>query len=171
MGLLGGITAGIKSIQRGTIAITGATSNTATITSVDLPNSVIHFLGCRVTNGGMNASQVMARIELTNATTVTASVFSSPGAQTNTVSYEVIEYYPGIIKSVQRGTIANSGTATITPVDTTKSQLDHLGWVTSLTSVTPSAVNLVLTNATTVTSIYSNGDGGTVGYQVVEYYP
>lgn len=79
----------IKSIQRGTIAITSTNqTNTATITSVDTAKSILIHLGQK--SGGSDSSQV-AYLELTDATTVTASREGT--SSTLTVSYEVVEYY------------------------------------------------------------------------------
>ena len=80
----------IKSIQRGTIAITSASSNTATITSVDTAKTELRLLGYSVNNTG--TQQHVPRITLTNATTVTATRDTSAG-DTTTVSFELTEYY------------------------------------------------------------------------------
>ena len=81
----------IKSIQRGTISFTAA-SATATITSVDTAKSACRHLGRE--NGATNAAAIRdadARIELTNATTVTVNS-GNPQAGTDIISYEVMEY-------------------------------------------------------------------------------
>lgn len=86
----------------------------------------------------------------------------------------ITQFMPGAIKAIYRGTIAITGatsaTATITSVDTSKSILTLLGFESSETTVSNTAVRLALTNATTVTAS-RNGSTGTVtvGYQVVEY--
>jgi hypothetical protein len=88
----------------------------------------------------------------------------------------------GSIKSVQRGTIELAGgqspgnasaTATITAVDTAKSEIHFLGATSSsnITSDGTKAMDRVaLTNSTTVTAFAGDGAGGThiVGYEVVE---
>lgn len=161
----------VKQIQRGVISITGATSNTATITSVDVSNSVIAFLGQAYSNVSTDPSIGQARVALTNATTVTATIVTTPGAQIVTVSYEVIEYWPGVIKSVQRGTIAGAATATITTVNTLKSCLTQLGWTTTdVTQDLKINPKLVLTNATTVTQSGGVITNVTGGFQVVELF-
>lgn len=172
--LINGAWPGVKSIQRGTITINGAASNTATITAVDTANSVLRLLGFTVQTA-VNDDHAFARVSLTNATTVTAQCAVAPGTNV-IVSYEVIEFYPGAIKSIQRGTIALAGatpvTATITSVDTTKAELRSLGFSSS--NGAPSSTvqtSLVLTNATTVTaSSVGTGANQTVSYEVVEYY-
>ena len=174
-GLSGG-GGGVKSVQRGTISIAGAaTSNTATITGVSLTNSVLRYLGTEDQSGDTTPNKVACRIAFTNATTITATV-NTAGAGPRVVSFEVIEYNTGVIKSIQRGTVTttanNTGTATISAVTTTKSTLDFLGFTTTYSGGTIAGhalADVILTNATTVTA---NGLGSldrTVGYQVVEW--
>lgn len=76
----------IKSIQRGTISITG-TSATATITSVSTAKSAVAFLGFQSNSYSIDAPSVT----LTNATTVTAT--RSVGTNTSICGYQVVEYY------------------------------------------------------------------------------
>lgn len=74
---------GIKSIQRGTVTIaSGALSGTATITAVDTQKAELRFMGERSTQGGS--------IELTNATTITATRTAAP-AVTGVLGFEVVE--------------------------------------------------------------------------------
>lgn len=174
---IGGKTPLIKSIQRGTITITGAASVTATITSVNTASAVVRMVGF-TTSGTLTDYQTFPRVELTNATTVTASVNTSPGANSVVVSYEVIEYDPTYVKSLQRGTIALAGssskTATITAVDTTHTELIDCGFTTSNSGASTSTVNtdMVLTNSTTITATsVGTGANQTVGYQVLEWNP
>jgi hypothetical protein len=95
---------GIKSIQRGVISFASGgggfynTTQTATITAVDMAKTMLNFCGSRsgVNNsGGSSAYSVAGSIALTSSTVVTASspsVFTSFGAPPS-VSYEVIEFY------------------------------------------------------------------------------
>lgn len=167
----------IKSIQRGTITLTSVTTNTATITAVVLANTVIRFLGFDFqTDSGVTAAQVRTYVELTNTTTVTAS--RNTGTGTVRLNYEVIEYYPGLIKSVQRGILAMttaSNTATITAVDTTKAECAFLGVLANDGNAGEfagrSASKIELTNSTTVTASRGIGtNSANVSYQVVEYF-
>lgn len=168
--LIGG-PSGIKSIQRGTITLTGVASNTATITSVDTANSLLRWLGESSNDAGVNTTErSYVKLDLTNATTVTATRTSA--TSNSVVSFEVVEYYPGTLKSVQRGTCAGAGgTATITAVDTTKATLEVIGHVGDATNFagTVSVTRIALTNATTVTS--TGGSAAVVlSFQVAEYY-
>ena len=170
----------IKSIQRGTITLADTvTSNTATITSVSVANTRLVWCGNNSVNaggGGSGSGPTIARIDLTNATTVTAT--RSTGTDTLIVSYEVIEYWPGILKTVQKGTVtataAASGTATLATTlgSVNKATLDVLGY---LGAVAFSADNfmghVVLTNTTTVTlTRVSTNNNLTAGYQVCEWF-
>jgi len=163
----------IRTIQRGTIVIPGAsTSNTATITSVQFGNAIVAYLGCTVA-GAENPSGSFARVTLTDATTVTATKGSGAGGQDDvTVSYEVIEFTSGVVKSIQRSTIAGgagTATATISAVNIAKSRVDYLGMSTSDTGADNTWIaRLDLTNATTVTATKTVG-GATTGFQVVEF--
>lgn len=83
----------IKSIQRGTITLTSAASATATITSVDTSKSELRFLG-ETMNAAASTSALatnMARLALTNSTTITATRVSV-AADTTIVSWELTEW-------------------------------------------------------------------------------
>lgn len=164
----------VKSIQRGTIAVTGGTTGTLTITSVDTNYARLRFLGCTASLNVVDGTKYFARVDLTNTTTVTATVNTSPGANTLTVSVEVTEYWPGVIKSIQRGTITPAGagaTATITGVNTAKTELDYLGFSDTDTSNNNGVIPyLVLTNSTTVTATNVVAVNATVGFQAVEWF-
>jgi hypothetical protein len=87
---------------------------------------------------------------------------------------------PSKIKSIQRGTIsmvsANSATATITSVNTAKTELRFLGYSSNKVSGeewTPRySTRLALTNATTVTATRNSTSIATtvVSYEVIEYW-
>jgi len=160
----------VKSIQRGTITLTGVASNTATITSVVLANSVLVWLGQSSTDVAVSSTdRSYTAVSLTNSTTVTGT--RSSASSNVTVSFEVIEYYPGVIKSVQRGTVVSAATSTITAVDVSKSVLTFLGYIGSLSTYVGlnTVCTMVLTNSTTITC--TGGDAvHSMGWQVVEYY-
>lgn len=167
----------IRSIQRGTITIAGAaTSNTATITSVSLAAAKINFLGCTAL-GNEPPTHAYARVTLTDATTVTATKNSGTGGSDDVVvSYEVVEYTSGVIKSIQRGTIsaaAGSATATISSVNTTKTEVNYMGYTTAQAAAGDDSATrlprLDLQNATTVRCQAVASDA-IVGFQVVEYF-
>jgi hypothetical protein len=74
-------------IQRGTITLAAATSNTATITGVTTAKSAVIWGNERVTSN--TPATDLARLDLTNTTTVTATVNT---AGSPTVSYQVIQF-------------------------------------------------------------------------------
>ena len=168
----------IQSVQRGTFTLAAATSGTATITAVKTENTVLMFLGMTQSEANPNLAPAAGRITLTNATTITGTL--GYNAANAIFSYEVVEYLPGVIRSVQLGTVAVAGnasaTATVTAVRTDKSHLSLLGW--SMTTVAAPvadvyAVNAVLTNATTVTAARDAADASnqiTAAFQLVEWF-
>lgn len=186
-GLVGqwGASSMVRSIQRATITTSG-TSGAATITAVDLNNSLIRKTGYKTTALDTNAELYWwnGRAELTNATTVSAYINTAGSSWT--LSFEVIEFHPGVLKSIQRGTLAytslsgsNFGIATITSVDTSKAFLDVLGETSTYTIATVrpdfACQTAAITSATTVQFLSStdpNGSGGTwtIGYQVAEFF-
>lgn len=171
----------IKLIQRGTISIAaGATSGTASINSVIQENCRMRFLNFtsdNVADGGTDGSTLFCRATLTSSTVVTAVRNSSDPSYGRVISFEVTEYNPGYIKSIQRGTVVMAGvtsaTATITAVDPNKSEVDWLGWMTNFTAPSNNVwcSKCVLTNATTVTGTVINSAGSiTQNFQVTEFY-
>lgn len=85
----------IKSIQRGTILIPGGSSSqSATISEVTTTKTKLNYLGQSSNiNTPTDFEKVVAKIVLTNSTTVTASLGTSTDGTGVSVSYEVIEYY------------------------------------------------------------------------------
>jgi hypothetical protein len=167
----------VRTVQRGTFATAAGTSATATITAVDTNNAELVLLGTSQTDANANAAVMFGRATLTNGTTITGTIGF---AGTVTFSYEVMEYFPGWFKSVQRGTIAigaaTSATATVTSVNILKSRLTWQGYsMTTAASVTTDiwAVKEVLTNGTTITGSRATGDANnppTLSYQLLEHY-
>src|SRR5687767_1621680 len=164
----------VRSVQRGTISL-ASTSATATISAVNLARALI-FTAYQDTGGVNAANRNAVRVELTNETTVTAYYDTSVGQVAN-VSWEVIEYAFGVIRSVQRGTVATGGgtstTATITEVNMAKTFVHNLGF----TSTSSAVANLghttsrwVLTNATTLTFDSGGATDCTAGYQTATFW-
>lgn len=168
------VSARVKNVYRDTITIAGgSTSNTKTIAKVDVYNSRVRFLGCS-TNDGTSSE---GRVGLTNETTVTAT--RAGNTNSTVVSFEVTEYWPGVIKSVQRGVItvgagAGSGTATLSPeVDITKTEVDCLGDTTADGGAPTNQDNngrLTLTDKATVTATHGGTFDWSMGWQVTELY-
>ena len=165
----------IRSIQRGVLSIgNGSSSAAVTITAVDTNNTMLSV--SQDGDGAVNRWDAsVAMVVLTDATTITATRTTTTGDVCRT-SYQVLEFWPGVIKSVQRGTItlagAASNTATITTVNTSKSLLFDLRYSTTELAVPHTiTTRLTLTNATTVTASRAVGTGTNVSsYQIVEFY-
>jgi hypothetical protein len=120
----------IESIQYGTIALSGVqTSNTATITSVDLSRAIIIDLRqSNNWNGGTQPAYTSNTLALTNSTTVTA-FRNATGGIALTAAFAVVQVAPGVVKSIQSGRVSGNGTVTvtITGVNTAKTFLLSLG--------------------------------------------
>ena len=93
-----------QNIQRGTIALSAASSNTATITSSSTTNGFCNFLSNSSTDATGNPSINLFRITQTNATTLTLNANS---AASGTASYEVIEF-PAFISGITFDAASNS---------------------------------------------------------------
>jgi hypothetical protein len=167
----------IRSVQRGTISIgPAASSNTATIVSVDPVNAVVRWLGQSYgTDGVVDERPGWTYVTLTNATTVTATRGAT--SNTSTASYEVVEFAPGVIRSIQRGTIAlnaaTSATGAVTEVNSSKSELTYTGETSGDGFGYPARylIRVVLTNSTTVTATRGNATNNMVSsYQLVEFF-
>lgn len=153
----------IRSVQAGTIAVgAGTTSQTATIAAVDLANTMLLFSITSQAGTFSDPRNAWARLELTNSTTLTASINADAGYST-TVGYRVVEYRPGVFRSIQYSTItmasgAASGTVTITEVDPAKSFVMYLGHTEDSAAASPGMdpngqwCRLAVTNGTTITA-------------------
>ena len=88
-----GVTGVIKSIQRGTISISGtAASGTATITAVTMAKAVVLFKGSKAAISGQGHYIEPWMIELTNTTTVTVERTTSAYSGNSEIPYEVLEF-------------------------------------------------------------------------------
>ena len=160
----------VKSVQRGSIALGAAASATATVTAVDLANSVVTYGGASCSGSVSTAAITNTRVALTNATTVTGTR-QTADAVTTSVTYEVVEWMPGVVKSVQSGTVIHGTPATITSVNTAKTVVFFGG--NSVANATQANLNVTvtLTNATTVTAVNDGGNThATASFMVVEFF-
>ena len=104
------------------------------------------------------------------------------GAGTTDPASDSINWRPDgarAIKSIQRGFVDLLGggatlsiSATISAVNTAKSELRHLGHSSSYTSGASSRFSLALTNSTTITATRTAGESGTgqLSWELTEYY-
>jgi hypothetical protein len=99
----------VKSLQRGTATFgSSATTVTATISAVDLTKAIVRISGIWTNNSGStsySAGKSLAKVVLTNATTVTITI-GVASAYAPTVQWEVVEF--NNVKSLQSGTLAIS---------------------------------------------------------------
>jgi len=172
----------VESIQKVSITIaSGATTGTATITSVDTDYSFIVWGGFRTTETGQNTGATMSSVEITNGTTITATRGVS---KTTTVTLEcyVVESSTDLIDSVQAVTIAiapttTTNTATITSVATANSIASYLGNITDRASggfLSTDSSYVGLTNSTTVTANRQEASSSTTNTlyaQIIEFNP
>jgi hypothetical protein len=163
----------ITSVQNVEINVNGTTSNTATINSVNTANAVLFWQG-ETSAATSTQTDALARVTLTNSTTVTANVDSS--ANSVTVKCTVVEFAPGsLVSAVQYGTITissgnTSNTATISSVTTSQAVVLFLGITTDGTTIPEGYSSVTLTNGTTVTANRnSNTNSSTIGYVVCEF--
>lgn len=84
----------INATGRGTISISdAATTGTATITAVNVARTMLRHMGATMNNDTNFIYAAMTRVDLTNTTTITASVGSGGGgSRTLTVGYEYTEF-------------------------------------------------------------------------------
>lgn len=167
----------IKSIQAFSITIaSGATTGTATVTSVSTTLSSLHLSGMSSDNTGtISGINDIAYLTQTNATTITATRNGTSGNVT--VKGYIIEWDAAAVRSVQMGTItltttSTTNTATISSVTTTNSAVFYLGTSSSINGTAANSLcRLNLTDATTVTATRQTGTSATVivSYCVVEW--
>lgn len=169
----------VESVQAFEITIpVDATSATITISSIDPTRSVIFLGGITTTNTGTTYRQILSRVEITNATTITAFRDSISATNTVTVRGTVVQFKASTVTSVQQSTVtiaasATSGTITISSVDTTRSALFLLGSTVSTTVTAPQSVfsRIDITNSTTITANRASSSTAavTLGFAVVQF--
>lgn len=168
----------IRSIQQITVTIGSlSATGTATITSVSTANSMLIYEGFTATSTGDPGSSVGTTtypyVELTNATTVTATR-GLLDIDTVTVYCTVVEFISGVITNKRTGTISTSistGTDTITSVDTSRSVCFLQGFTGGNSSPQSVLFTVALTDATTVSVARGSSPGfsSVVAYQVIEF--
>lgn len=166
----------ITNVQYGSVTIgSGVNNATATISSVDTSKSFLVYLGF-TTDGaaGVSVQIDMARLTLTNSTTVTANINNS-STRSVTVNFAVVEATSNLVASVQFGTVSiaasTSGTATISSVDTSRSAVFWLGHSSTSATSNTRAYNtgVSLTSATQVTAYADLSATYTVSFVVVQF--
>jgi hypothetical protein len=168
----------IKSIQRNIITITAENSfaDATGLTAVNLSYSIVNFCGVRaaVFSDGSPTYSEAGDVFILSSTSVRATRHvpgSSDTLGANTgVSFELIEFYPGLVRSVQQFNVTITGgnasnTVAITPLTTiAKSMLFYNGFIWTSTTGTETLLDslptLSLTSTVLVTaSRLGNGFG------------
>lgn len=172
----GGGSTYVNSVQHVSITIpTGSTSATATISSVG--SYAFILFGGALTSNPSNPHLSAVRVELTNATTVTAYRNSSSATYSVSMKCCVVDATSSLMASVQLGTvtIANSntsGTATVSSTNSSYTVLHLMGFTSSQTSLAyPSLEPFLSLSGTTLTAsrITSAANSVTAAYAVLEF--
>lgn len=164
----------VQSVQQGTISLAGgATSNTATITSVNTARSVVFCLGLKSNSASNSAFAFETGLVLTNGTTVTAT--NANNADDIVVGYVVVQFAAGVINSLQKvsSSFTNNNAVsnhTISAVTMANTFLAYGGLETD-TSDQNADGYLSLTSTTNVsyTVLQANTNTRTPYYTVVEF--
>lgn len=165
----------IKRIQAFNIATTGTGPATATLgIAVDIANSIIIFRDAQVIEAtGVAEANDSARVELTNSTTVTATISQRYNAGNLQINGYVVEFYP-VVKSIQYITITiadgnQSGGTAISAVNTAKTIVLPLGYTSDnvgpgvfIAGMTHLFFDLVLTSTVLVTASRNGNSGNLV---------
>lgn len=164
----------IKSIQYVTSgSMTNLATATATIVAVNPNHAVVMSLGQGAGMVNDNSRKDVAKVTLTNATTVTFDR-DLLGNDACVLYGVVFEFVPGIIHRLQQASVTGtSGTATITAVDVNKTLLIPRGRTsTSASAGATSSIHgeATLTNSTTLTNEAGIAATLTTHYTVVEFF-
>lgn len=165
----------IKSIRAYSITIaSGPGSATVAITSVDTAYSYLRIV--KVSAGGSTVSR-FGRIALTSSVLVT--LFTT---EAMTLYFEVVEYYPIFIKSINSYTVAvtpatgNTSVVVVTAVDLASSYVEYNG--AQITTITSSGqtedetiveLRLTAVNNVTLVRAQSLNNSITFGFTVIEF--
>lgn len=178
----GAIGPAVASIQQVSITITaGSTSNTATISAVDVANSIIIYGGFTVdwSVNAIDMNDTYCGLEITNSTTITAT--RNDTADSVTYNATIVEFNDGWISNKQAGIITISGTssntATLSPAfDIARSIVLFCGQTTGTSSeyINTNAASqepfVYISSSTQVTAARSGTSGSLpVYYMAVEF--
>lgn len=175
----------IKSVQSGIFSTGGASSGNVTINAVDPSNSLVLHNGHRTDTGyGLGADGGVLKITSSTNVSITKITYTT----TDLVTFIVVEFMPGIIKSIQRGHVQFGASTsainlTVTAVDLNKTGLffngrhrfyadNNLPGSGGAASESYSAFTST-TNLQWVKQSGGDGSGGEAsyeGYQIVEFF-
>lgn len=170
----------VQSVQQGTVALSNVSTNTGSITSVDLTRSFIVYLGMSMDDTTSNARRAVGKTVLTSATVVTCSVNQSISVgKTATFGYVVVQLQAAACQSVQQFSLSVEADAsltydqTISAVVTANTLIIWNGQLCDGTNWNNLACYLSLTSTTNVRATrQGSGASGTLGamqFFVVEF--
>lgn len=172
----------IKSRQSGFVTLGVSAQGNTTINAVDMANSVLYYNGFyeNIVAAG-RPYYVLARVYLQSATNVRASMDTASGTD-GVLYFTVIEFMPGVLKSVQRIAIGiangtTNGTAAITEVNLAKTTLtwegvEYAGTEVYGTTDPKNWLPYATINSTTQVTLFRPGSANacTSYNQVVEFF-
>jgi len=169
---VGGIVLGKNPIVKSVQTVTGTMGSNINITPVNPNHSALSLNGMSYgdNNIGGDDLYLWCDFSLLNGSVVATS---APSSRAGTFSCEVVEYYPGVIKSIQTGAISSD--TTITPVEPNKSALTCLSNHTKLNEATLFkdgdyyyGPRMDLLNGSVIN--FTSAVAGASNYQVVEFF-
>ncbi len=174
VGLWGGSSL-VESVQQITFTINAATVDT-TITAVDTSRSIVMPLSAS-SQSGSDFIYVASNggLAFTSSTNVRCYRAGWASGTPDLSAATVIQFRPGVLRSIQAATISNSSsstTATINAVDTNKTFL-IVGQARNVGPGYKTCAKVVLTNSTTITATLDTYDStiSPVSYiQAVEFF-
>lgn len=175
----------IKSVQSGIFSTGGSYSGNVTITAVDPTNSLVLNNGHRHDSAyGVGADGGVLKITSSTNVSITKITYTA----TDLVTFIVVEFMPGVIKSIQRGHVhfgssTSAVNLTITAVDLSKTGLffngRHRFYADNSLPGGGGAASESYSAFTSSTNLQwvkqSGGDGSSgeqsyEGYQIVEFF-
>lgn len=141
-----------SNVQRGTISLTSATSNTATVTGTGT-NSIVNFTGFGQTSGS-TANYNIIETDLTYSSPTVTGIRNT-GTGTMVVGYEVIDFAVTAATNTVTETVTESDSETILATDS--------GLITQTITETDSAI-IKATDSVTLTESQTESDSYVSGY-------
>lgn len=144
-----------NAVQRGTIALNSATTNTGIITSITAANASVNHLNVLTSDSGsQSAGDLNCDLVLTDGTTVTATKNLSTAA-TYTISFEVIEFSFASTynETISIGVVVDNPFSMVTTqsLSLTLSSLLGIGYIPSTAFFYPMALIMTLNQANILT--------------------
>lgn len=169
----------VQSIQHAVITIAaGATVGTATIEPVNTAKTSLHWGNQRSAEATLNPAEDLARVTLTDATTITATRNTANASDSCIIAVDAVQWQPWAVTNVIYDTVTSSaGTQAdkaISSVNTGRSVCIYLGQSTDRTlyNVIRDSLTIFLQSSTNVRlnrGSFTAGDNITAGFCVIEF--